>query len=70
LKHTEEIDEKHKCSGAEIAALAMNFKLTADALGGRVQPALAFDRFKMYLNVDEKRELQELQHKHDSKEEL
>ena len=70
LKRTEEIDEQHKSSGAEIAALAMNFKQTADALGGRVQAALAFDRFKMFLNVDEKRELQELQHKHDSDKEL
>ena len=70
LKRTEEIDEQHKSSGAEIAALATNFKQTAEALGGRVQAALAFDRFKMFLNVDEKRELRELQHKHDSDEEL
>ena len=70
LKRTEEIDEQHKSSGAEIAAVAMNFKQTAEALGGRVQAALASDRFKMFLNVDEKRELRELQHKHDSDEEL
>ena len=70
LKLTEEIDKQHKSSGAKIAALAMNFKQTVDALGGRVQVALAFDRFKMFLTVDEKRELQELQHEHDSDEEL
>ena len=66
MKRTEEIDEQHKSSDAEIAALATNFKQTADALGGRVQAALAFNRFKMFLNVDEKKELQELQYKHDS----
>ena len=70
MKHTDEIDEQPKSSGAEIAVLATNFKQTTDALGVRVQAALAFERFKMVLNVDEKRELRELQHKHDSNEEL
>ena len=70
LKHTEEIDEQYNSSGAEIALLAMNFKQTADSLGGSVQAALAVDRFKMFLTVDEERESQELQHKHDNDEEF
>jgi hypothetical protein len=60
LKRYTELAKTQKRSGAEIAALATNFKQTADALGGRVQAALAFDKFKMFLNHDEKRELQEL----------
>jgi hypothetical protein len=36
LKHTEEIDKQQKNNGSDIAALAVNFKQTADALGGRV----------------------------------
>jgi hypothetical protein len=36
LKRNEELDKTQKRSGAEIAALATNFKQTADALGGRV----------------------------------
>ena len=60
LKCNEDIDKNQKSSGAEIAALATNFRQTADALGGRVQAALAFDKFKMFLNNAEKRELQEL----------
>lgn len=39
LKHTEKIDKQQKNSGADIAALATNFKQTADALGGKVQAA-------------------------------
>jgi len=37
-------------------------------LGGRVQAALAFDKFKMFLNNEEKRELQEL--KEDQEDEM
>ena len=67
LKHTEEIDKQHKSIGAKIAALSTNYNQTADALGGRVQAALAFNNIKMFLTVDEKRELQQLKDKHDSK---
>jgi hypothetical protein len=68
LKRNEELDKAQKRSGAEIAALATNFKQTADALGGRVQAALAFNKFKMFLNNEEKRELQEL--KEDQEDEM
>ena len=53
LKCSEDIDKQHKNSGADIAALAMNFKQTADALGGRVQATLAFNKFKMFLNYEQ-----------------
>ena len=68
LKCNKEIDKNQKSSGAKIAALATNFKQTAHALGGRVQAALAFDKFKMFLNNEEKRELQEL--KEDQEDEM
>ena len=68
LNCNKEIDKNMKSSGAKIAALATNFKQTADALGGRVQAALAFDKFKMFLNNEEKRELQEL--KEDQEDEM
>ena len=60
LKRNKDLDKTQKRSGAGIAALATNFKQTADALGGRVQAALAFDKFKMFCNNKEKQELQEL----------
>ena len=52
LKHTKDIDKQHKNSDAGIAPLAMNFKQTADALGGRVHATLAFDKFEMLLNYE------------------
>ncbi|KAL3784303.1 hypothetical protein HJC23_004967 [Cyclotella cryptica] len=67
-KRNEELDKTQKRSGAKIAALATNFKQTADALGGRVQAALAFAKFKMFLNNEEKWELQEL--KEDQEDEM
>ena len=63
LKHNEELDKTQKRSGAEIAALATNFKQTADALGGKVQAAFAFNKFKMFLNNEEKRELRKIKKK-------
>ena len=60
LKRNTELAKMQKRSGAEIAALATNFKQTADALGSRVQAALAFDKFKMFLNNEEKQELKDL----------
>ena len=60
LKRTKEIDRQKKNNGAEIAALATDFKQTADALGSRVQAALAFDKFEIFLDKEEKRELKEL----------
>lgn len=62
LKCTQELDKQQKYNGADIAALATNFKQTADALGGKVQAALAFDKIKMFLNMEEKKELQQLKH--------
>lgn len=70
LKPTKEIDTQQKSSGAKIADLAKNFEQTADALGGRVQADLAFDKFKMFLNLDKKRNLQQLKDEHDSDVEL
>lgn len=61
LKRTEDNDKKSKDNGADIAALATNFKQTADALGGRVQAALAFNKFKMFLTAEEKREFKQIQ---------
>ncbi len=60
LKRNEEMDRNQKSSGAEIATLATNFKQTADSLGGRVQAALEFDKFKMFLKNEEKWDLQKL----------
>jgi hypothetical protein len=61
LKRTKDNDQKSKDNGADIAALATNFKQTADALGGRVQAALAFNKFKMFLTAEEKREFKQIQ---------
>ena len=47
----------------------MNFKQTADALGVRVLAALAFDKFKMFLNYEENRELKQLKDKQEDDEE-
>ena len=41
-KKKKDEEKQHKESGAEIAALASNFKITADALGGRVAAAASF----------------------------
>ena len=62
LKHNKEKDRQEKDNGAWIAALATNFKQTADALGGRVQAAAAHDKFRMFLNANKKSELQELKY--------
>jgi hypothetical protein len=61
MKTKKDAERQQKDSGAEIAALASNFKVTADALGGRVAAAAAYHKFKMFLTRDEKRELEELQ---------
>jgi len=60
LKRTKDIDQQKRNNGADIAALSSNFKQTADALGSRVQAALAFDKFEVFLSKEEKRELKEL----------
>lgn len=61
IKKKKDEEKQHKESGAEIAALASNFKITADALGGRVAAAASFSKFKRFLTREEKRELEELQ---------
>ena len=61
LKRKKENDKKEKDNGSQIAALAANFKLTADALGSRVQAAAAYGKFKMFLNSEEINELEDLQ---------
>jgi hypothetical protein len=61
IKTKKDAERRQKESGADIAAIASNFKITADALGGRVAAAAAHSKFKRFLTREEKRELEELQ---------